>query len=625
MTPDFFVTASVLLSLFGADLNEASFQKTVAIISTVFSTALFLFTVVYVAKKAKNFLGTIETPSADVVAARQAELLKQLNTLTLRLLAILVDYLLKLIDFAKNLFYFPIGVDHREFKHEYYVYDYVKTPPERKKQPNTGWIAFKPSYVIICLLCYLIPIIVYGNVKTALAMFSHNPVRANSIALLIGIAIFFSDVAIVRTSIKLGSLNYLSQQNWLEILTRLLQKCSAYMLRSLVVVCTSLTLGFALVPDFYRTDLDQALQRREKQKLLDSKEFENFQALRHQLIQTRYNLSIKKFCAGFAFTGGSKDAVYLGDSKEEIDKTLPSFSKETTAPQSQVTPADVCAPYLRIDEPVCEAALPLKQTPCKNAYKLAREVLNEANSLYGEEIAKTQYDLGGFRDLKTVGIAGITAQDSASGKFQSTAAALTDRFQAVSSLSIIPNASASTRNPQLPLMERLRQVAVGVFYPIANGISGNSGIILDPNEAAFVAAAKFSKFSENPGLSLPLAILAILAVFELLVILLKGMGTFDVLEYRAAKLKEEYQNFIDSGGVRVGMLIQSQMLLKTDWGIQDHLFELLTQAKAIAASMVTSRVRAILITTVLFLVVVYLIAKVIFGGLLFSLFNAIFG
>ncbi len=87
------------------------------------------------------------------------------------LLFAIADYLIKLFDAIKNLFLHPIGKDYRHFKRSFYYYDFAGAnwSSVQKAHTNAAYLPFSANLKLLCLICFVVPVLVYANTKNALS------------------------------------------------------------------------------------------------------------------------------------------------------------------------------------------------------------------------------------------------------------------------------------------------------------------------------------------------------------------------------------------------------------------------------------------------------------------------
>jgi hypothetical protein len=513
-------------------------------------------------------------PSALPQASSSQNLVHAWTRLYHRLAGLILDYLLKLSDLIKNLFYFPICTDHKRFKKTWQSYDFSTVPWTQKTITNYAYLPFKGSYILLCLLALVIPVWVYSSVKSSMSAFYPSSVPIDTFALGIALVIYFCDVVVIRTlsaglvGVKLNA----STGNG-----KLIPKLVVSLFRCFVVLCTAIILSFSVLPPLFISDLNIELRDREVKRLKSTEEYRYLSSERTRLAQEIFLLKAKHYCAGFALTGLKPGEAFAYDSKEfsGILQTLPAPGTDESGTLALVTPPATigCRAFLDPEEEIC---ISKRAGPeCKNTQRLAKEVITDAVRLFGVSDRARIYEIAGvteFMGRQYWSTPKGNARAAEYETFSNRVDKFTSRVERARELnvSLRPNEDdegTGTDVEDAELDTERREVESDEDEPVYEEAVPPR---LDVNDVARVVTSKLGLSTSNLGAALPLALIVIFVMFELLILVYKSYGSYDALESLDAKIIGEHMDFLNSG--TVGKVLLSDMETKSDWSIGDHLF-----------------------------------------------------
>lgn len=113
----------------------------------------------------------------------------------------ILDYTIKFYYFWKNIFYFPLGVDHRVFKRSNSKLILDQGKIISKQQTNAFYIGLRPTYALICITTYTIAVWIFHSISNTFAPFVVDQNKLLLYSLITACAVFLCDVSIIRTLI----------------------------------------------------------------------------------------------------------------------------------------------------------------------------------------------------------------------------------------------------------------------------------------------------------------------------------------------------------------------------------------------------------------------------------------
>ncbi len=589
--------------------------------ASVVATSLFFW---WVIRRALASYHSLQRSGIEGAAQnRQALIVSAWTTFYYRLLGTLVDYLIKLADFGKNLFYFPIGVDYRRFKKDFNSYDFSVTPWSTKQITNDAYLPFKWSYFLLCVLAVAIPVWVFKSVSTSFRMFYPDPNEILYFALGAGLVIYFCDVVVIRT-LSVAVVRDGVQDLRPGFFANLGRLSGLLIFRFLVVLCTATILGFSVITPLIQSDLETTLRVKEVAKVFASPEYERYQRQRVQLARDIFHLDAKRFCTGFAFTGVQPgetfryevihhEAILEGLPSlvaAQVDTVTPNVQRDNAlaiaAPQNDIQ----CRQWIDPEEPVCR--MRAVGSECPNASKLAKEVIVEAVRLFGWNRATQSYNLGNADKLKGLqGQLGFVTE----GSWQAFETIVQELRESVS----------DAKRLSLPKPRHLQLCGpLGSWFGCddksqprndAEQLEPN----LDINEVANVMVNKAMNLPSNLGFVLPIALITLFAVFELLILLYKSYGSYDVLENLNRVTLLEHSEYLKTG--IAGRLLQADMNTRSEWGLSDHVFGIARASNDLIGAYTSTAIRGMLFSVLPILLLAIIIYQHFKTSPIFWFFN----
>jgi hypothetical protein len=262
--------------------------------SVVFAIAVGSF-IAWRAVSTYRSLRTNQSTGVQPQPSNSQKLVHAWTRLYHRLAGLILDYILKLSDLLKNLFYFPICADHKRFKKTWQAYDFSSVPWMQKTVTNKAYLPFKGSYVLLCVLALLIPVWVYSSVRTSMAAFYPRSIPIDTFAMGIALVIYFCDVVVIRTLSAGLVRSKLDTSNGLrKVLASIWPNLVVSVFRCLVVLCTAIILSFSVLPPLFISDLNTELREGEVKRLVKTEQYRFLSTERIRIAQEIFRLDAKK-------------------------------------------------------------------------------------------------------------------------------------------------------------------------------------------------------------------------------------------------------------------------------------------------------------------------------------------
>lgn len=536
------------------------------------------------------------------------------------LLLALLDYLIKVYIFLKNLLYFPLGVDHRIFKRSITKLGFDGAKITVTNTPNDFYLGLRQFYTLICLATYAISIWLFHSIANTFAPFIDDKNKLLLYSLITSCAVFLCDVSIIRTMISSRATN--SDSDFI--------KFCLFGYRSLIVAATSLLLAFSLSIPLLENSLSRKLRDETKQEIISSKEISDLAAERDSLVSRIHRLNAKRYCAGFALTGSKgTSAIYPAERWREASNELPPVPvvRPNVIREATFTPPALnCNEFLDIKESPC----PSKQlsSACPNSFRLSREIYIEAAGLLGTQVADQRYALANATTLfRTYP---VETQKSELGVFQERIDRVNKKFAVAEALEVyVPiDCNGTTTNGHSPsivqnskegslITSTLIDATRSLFIPkiFRCGTPTESRRNLDINQVAGVVFDHYGNiFGSSKGMILVFAVALIIALFELLVVVLKSTGTLGHLELLLGNYNAGYIDFVKNN--LASSRIESEASFGSDFTMTEHLGRIGEAFRIVVATHMNSTLRCWVVNAPLFISLWWILYHVVDSFLL---------
>jgi hypothetical protein len=265
----------------------------------------------------------------------------------------IIDYSFKVFVGIKNLYYFPIGVDHRIFRSTYSRISNDSGRATLKSEKNLYPVTPKANYHLLCLTVWAVAFYIYWAVKSIiLTLYKNTPEDAftHSLPLIIAIATFLLDVWIVRSYEFIPSAGKKSS------------KIAVTVLRFFVSICTASLAAFHILSISFANEITEVSRNLQLINITKTADYQQLTHYRDNLAIADFNSQGLRHCLNVLTTGRSKGQGKIVFPSTEFDRIYQIYllPPEQTSSIKNINQLKVmqydCSLIAREDEPVCQVA-----------------------------------------------------------------------------------------------------------------------------------------------------------------------------------------------------------------------------------------------------------------------------
>jgi hypothetical protein len=461
----------------------------------------------------------------------------------------LLDYTFRLIVGAKNLYWLPVGIDHRIFKEKYGRVVNNGGKAEIDKTTNLYPIAPKSGYFLLCATVWAVAFYIWFAVTHSLESIygQTTDLLLSKLPYLLAAIVALLDIWILRSH-ALTSKSISPHQSWLITALRLV-----------VSTCIASIAAFHFFSVEYAADIKNAAHDRMYELAKSSADYSRLLATRDALVKAHFDSDAKLECARILSTGS------------EGKTTVPKFPKEKyleiaalyrTPPELQSPPTQLNLPA-GVTDKECEAVKTNKEPECKlaRADRVAcPRLTSEAKEGFRRDVALFGTDAAVSRGWFEVSTAfpelllpRVDAKDSIAGKYQ------------------------TSQNAIFPA-------------DFAKDAIGDLGI------ASTTIAKKIAE--ENViALFLLLSPVVVLAVFEFSIIVIKSIWGITSIDDYLVEVDKQTRNNISGAGI--ASILAAELKFSSDFSMQDHLGQIFSALRQFVEPLVQSPLIATITVAVL--------------------------
>lgn len=449
----------------------------------------------------------------------------------------ILDYSFKLIVGAKNLYWLPIGVDHRIFKEKFGRVVSVGGKAEIEKLDNQYPIAPKSGYFLLCTTVWAVAFYIWYAVTHSLESIYGKTTDEllSKLPYLLAAIVALLDTWILRS-------HALTSKQISKYQSRLITA-----LRLVVSTCIASIAAFHFFSVEYAADIKNSARDRKYDLAKVSADYSRLVSQRDEVVKSHFESDAKRECARILSTGSegkSKIPVFSKEKYLEIAalyKTPSELQSNTTIPQPSGVRDIECEAIKTTKEPECKLAR-ADRSACPRLTAEAKEGFRRDVHLFGTDgaIARSWFEVSSaFPELLRPR---VEASDSDIGKLKS-------------------------------LQERIFPTG------FAEDATGDLGI------ASTTIARKIA--NENLlALFLLLSPVIVLAVYEFSIIVVKSIwGITSVDDYLVEVDRQTRANIQGHGR---GSVLANDLKFSSDFSMQDHLGQIFAAIRQFIEPLVQS-------------------------------------
>lgn len=214
----------------------------------------------------------------------------------------LLDYSFKLIIGAKNLYWLPVGVDHRIFKENYGKIISVNGKAEHISINNAFPIAPKSGYFLLCMTVWAVSFYIWYAVTHSLESIYGKTTDEllSKLPYLLAAIVALLDIWILRSH---------------ALTSKIISKKQSYLitaLRLIVSTCIASIAAFHFFSVEYSADIKIAAKNRMYELTKVSSDYSRLLSIRDSVVKAHFESDAKKECARILSTGSEGKVNALG-------------------------------------------------------------------------------------------------------------------------------------------------------------------------------------------------------------------------------------------------------------------------------------------------------------------------
>lgn len=463
-----------------------------------------------------------------------------INELFVALWNPLVDYSFKLIVVAKNLFWTPLGLDHRVFKEKFKRVSSSAGRAEIVSVDNRYPLAPKSSYFLLCATVWSISAYVWYAVSHSIESIYGNVGDEFLLMLpfLMAGVVALLDIWILKS-------NALSSNG-----SSRAQAILVFMLRFVVSLCIASIAAFHFLSVEYSSDIKEASQRHRYHAIEMSPEYGRLVSMRNAVVRAHYDSDARLECLKLLSAGSSGvsgGVIYPKEKFKDIASLyrLPSeeFGPKVGGGGGSVQAMDVhCEYYMNGKEPKCQLAKADQRSCPRLTYEAKRGFVSDVQ-LFGTDIAIRR----GWYDVHL----------------------------------IYPSLTAIVVSESQSDVGKMKSLRDSLFS--SGEIGGSNG---DLGIAARAIAGRV-KDESWWALFLLLSPVVVLAVYEFIILILKTIWGLSAVDERFVIIDKQVRDAI--GGKSVGDNLKEELSFSSDFSMQDHLGAISSSLRVLVEPIIESK------------------------------------